>query len=69
MTFREYKNGGGTWDKQVFGNDAGSFGHKGSIIYGYTPAMENWNVLGVRFEGNSKVLVLEYPHKTNEGEG
>lgn len=68
MTFREYKNNGGTWDKKVFGNDAGSFGHKGSIIYGYTPSMEDWTVLGVRFEGKSKVLVLEYPH-SKKGEG
>lgn len=61
MTFREYKNNGGTWDKQEFGNDAGSFGHKGSIIYGYTPAMEDWEVVGVRFEeSGSKVLVLNY---------
>lgn len=62
MTFREYKNGGGTWDIKVFGNDAGSFGHKGSTIYGYTPSMEEWEVIGVRFsESGSKILVLKYP--------
>ena len=61
MTFREYKNAGGTWDKMEYGNDAGSFGHKGSIIYGYTPAMEDWEVVGVRFEDSgSKVLVLNF---------
>lgn len=63
MTFREYKNGGGTYDKLIYGNDAGSFGHKGSNIYGYSPWMEEWNVFGVRFEDSgSKVLVLEFPH-------
>lgn len=61
MTFREYKNNGGTYDKMIFGNDAGSFGHKGSTIYGYTPAMEEWEVVGVRFEDSgSKTLVLNY---------
>ena len=61
MTFGQYKSNGGTYDKLEYGNDAGSFGHKGSIIYGYTPAMENWNVLGMRLEkSGSKVLVLEF---------
>lgn len=62
MTFMEYKNAGGTWDKKEFGNDAGSFGKKGSTIYGYSPGMENWEVLGVRLEeSGSKVLILKYP--------
>lgn len=61
MTFREYKNAGGTYDRLEYANDAGSFGHKGSSIYGYSPAMEEWEVVGVRFEDSgSKTLKLNY---------
>ncbi len=67
MTFGEYKANGGTWHHKIFANDAGCFGHKGSIIYGYTPSMEDWDIAEVEewvdFRGEAqRTLHLIYPH-------
>ena len=72
MTFGEYKASGGTYDYIVWANDPkGGFGRKGSPVYGYTPAMENWEVYtstGVSGVVDGKpvyrtTLHVVYPHK------
>lgn len=63
MTFGEYKANGGKWDYKVWANDAGSFGKKGSTIYGYSPAMENWEVANITVDWYDKVtLHIVYPY-------
>lgn len=48
MTFGEYKTNGGTWDYKVWANDTNAgFGKKGDTIYGYSPAMEDWEIEAV----------------------
>ena len=57
MTFGEYKANGGCWDYKVYANDAGSFGHEGSTIYGYTPSMEDWEIEAIT-RSNTGAVVL-----------
>ena len=61
MTFREFKANGGEYDYMVLANDAGSFGRKGSTAYGYTPAMEDWEIAKVEesvdFWGKTRITI------------
>ena len=64
MTFREYKEKGGDYDRLVWANDAGSFGHKGGSVYGYCPGMEEWEIACQEITTNGRIVLhILYPHR------
>lgn len=64
MTFGEYKANGGKWDYKVWANDTNAgFGKKGWTIYGYSPAMENWEISEITTNEYGKVtLHIVFPY-------
>lgn len=69
MTFGEYKANGGTWDYKVYANDAGSFGHAGSTIYGDPSMIDDWEIASISIKTDNKLdnakvtIALIFPHK------
>ena len=64
MTFGQYKANGGKYDYKVWANDTNAgFGNKGGTIYGYTPAMENWEIAEITTDDMGKItLHIVYPY-------